>query len=109
MPRDPLTIVHGPLTDRLAILHGWASDAEVRRGSPASRPARTPGGSWPGLADERLRPCVGLGFGTAASAAAAGPAIVYKRVRLQIFRTGRSERGVRAVYFRRMKFMEGRE
>lgn len=103
-PRDLLTIFRGPLTD---LLTAGPPDPGGSQG-PSCLSSR-PHGSWPGLAVEKPGPCVRLGFGIGASAAAAGPAIVYKRVRSQIFGTGRSERGVRPVLFRRMKFIEGRE
>lgn len=102
-PRDLLTIFRGPLTD---LLTAGPPDPGGSQG-PSCLSSR-PHGSWPGLAVEKPDACVRLGFGIGASAAA-GPAIVYKRVRSQIFGTGRSERGVRPVLFRRMKFIEGRE
>lgn len=109
LPRYPLTVsprsthnpsrsCHGSPHDPSRLGHG-CRDPGGCRGSAGSPPALTsPRRSWPGPAVVKPGPCVGLGFGTAASAAAAGRAIVYKRVRSQIFRTERSERGARVVF-----------
>lgn len=102
--RGLLTALHHPLADPRT---AGPPVPRSRRFLPLP-PARAAGGSWAGPAVEKPGPCAGLRFGTAASAAAAGPAIVYKRARSQTFRTGRSEGGVRSVLLRRMKFMEGR-
>lgn len=109
LPHHPLTVSprsthnpsrssHGSPHDPSRLGHG-CHDPGGCRGCPGFPPALpAPRRSWPGSAVEKPGPCVGLGFGTAASAAAAGRAIVYKRVRSQIFRTGRSERGILAVF-----------